>query len=868
MLFISSFGFSQAPTGKIQQYLNDNRGKYNLTSQDIQEWFVESEASSTNTGINNYYIKQKYQGIELFNSVSNIWVKNNEVINGGQGLISNVSSKINTTTATLSVLDGLNSALTLLEIHDSGNHQIIETIDVRNYKISNGNLDDPITAKLVYQLTEDNHLRLAWDFTIDIVGHNHMWSVRIDATNGAVLEKNDMVISCNFEAKKPSSGSTLRSNLFTRSFFKNNSTSILDVQAGNYNVIPFNYESPNHSPRVLISSPSDATASPYGWHDTNGVVGNEYTSTRGNNVYAQEDNDGNDGTGATASGGLTLTFNFPYNGTSSQPSSYTNAALTNLFYMNNMMHDIWYQYGFNEANGNFQQNNYGRGGTVTAFGDAVFGDGQDGATASPQNINNANFSTPADGQRPRMQMYLWNVAPPIEPVTVNTPLDIAGSRVANDNVFSPGHIDIPIAPAIIQSDLVLFDDGVGPDTADACTAPINSAAMNGHIVVIRRGDCTFVSKVKLAQNAGATAVIIVNNVTGTVNMAGADATITIPAVSMDQAIGDPIIARMQTESVNATIQLAGIPFVNADGDFDNGVIAHEYGHGISTRLTGGPSNSSCLQNGEQAGEGWSDWFALMMQLKAGDTGTASRGIGTFVVSEPTSGGGIRNFPYSTDMNINPLTFSASNDTESHNRGEFMTAVLWDLTWAYIQKYGMDPNIYTGTGGNNKVMKLVIDGLKLQPCGPSFVDFRTALIAADQATTGGHDYCLITEVFRRRGMGLNASSGSSSNATDQVENFTAFPPGSNCTLSADYFENEELFRVYPNPTNGSINIRINNYNGKASIKVVDINGRVVLENNSTDFNIEKSINLSHLSAGMYIIKVSADSLNFTEKIIKK
>ena len=45
-----------------------------------------------------------------------------------------------------------------------------------------------------------------------------------------------------------------------------------------------------------------------------------------------------------------------------------------------------------------------------------------------------------------------------------------------------------------------------------------------------------------------------------------------------------------------------------DSDLDNGVIAHEYGHGISNRLTGGPTTVTCLNNAEQMGEGWSDWF--------------------------------------------------------------------------------------------------------------------------------------------------------------------------------------------------------------------------------------------------------------------
>ena len=111
------------------------------------------------------------------------------------------------------------------------------------------------------------------------------------------------------------------------------------------------------------------------------------------------------------------------------------------------MHDIVYQYGFNEVSGNFQNSNLGRGGLGN---DYVIADAQDGGGS-----NNANFATPADGTRPRMQMYLW-------------------------------------------------------------TAP------------------------------------------------------------------NP----------------------DRDGDVDNGIIAHEFGHGISNRLTGGPANSSCVGNAEHGGEGY------------------------------------------------------------------------------------------------------------------------------------------------------------------------------------------------------------------------------------------------------------------------
>ena len=133
--------------------------------------------------------------------------------------------------------------------------------------------------------------------------------------------------------------------------------------------------------------------------------------------------------------------------------------------------------------------------------------------------------------------------------------------------------------------------------------------------------------------------------------------------------------------------------------------------------------------------------------------------------------------------------------------------------------------------------------------------------------------MIWDVFARRGLGVNANSGSANSSIDETEDFTTPTPGStpatgsNCTLSVNYFENQELFRVYPNPTNGLLNLRINNYVGKVNIQVIDINGRIVNEFKNEDFNTEKPLNLNNLQSGMYILKVSGDELNFTQKIMK-
>lgn len=90
-----------------------------------------------------------------------------------------------------------------------------------------------------------------------------------------------------------------------------------------------------------------------------------------------------------------------------------------------------------------------------------------------------------------------------------------------------------------------------------------------------------------------------------------------------------------------------------DGDLEAGIVIHEYSHGISTRLTGGPSNSGCLGYGEAGGmgEGWGDFFATMIRMhSAKET--------EFAMGEWASGrvGGIRLFRYSTNMTVNTDTY--------------------------------------------------------------------------------------------------------------------------------------------------------------------------------------------------------------------
>ena len=868
--------FSQSNKQIIQNYLNGPEARSSNLNRELSDWEIQSENSSSTTNIDNCFVVQRYNGIEIFRRVSNFLIKQGKVINVQKQLVSDISKKVNATSPVLSATEALGKAYFQLGIRAKSPPTILEKSSGNKFKLSNGlGIEDPVATNLVYHQANNGTLRLAWNFTIHTSTYDAIWSVRIDALNGKMLEKNNQVISCSFDHNKSYKAENTVSSVVSNVAYKQIFSPVApQVQSGSYRVIPFNATSPDHSSFQLITNPSNAKASPHGWHDTNGTAGAEYTITRGNNVWAKDDFFGNNSTsGLSPDGGSDLLFDFPYGGTGVSASSYIDAANTNLFYMNNIMHDVWYQYGFDEVNGNFQNNNYGRGGTPL---DYVLGDAQDGSLATEMKLNNANFSKTEDGTRPRMQMYLWNSSPSIKPIIINSPGSLVGSYAATQNAFNPGRVDLPVAPAFLQSDLVLYQDSVG-STSLGCSVPTNSAAMNGKIVILKRGTCTFVVKAKAAQDAGAIAVIIVNNADGEFTMSGSDATITIPAISVSKLIGDSIIAQMQSTAVNVKLQIGSSPFINSDGDFDNGIIAHEYGHGISIRLAGGRNISSCLDNKDQMGEGWSDWFALMMQLKPGDVPGAKRGIGTFVSSQPIDGLGIRDYVYSTDRTLNPMTYINTNDyqftddkgvvqTSVHGVGSVWATMLWDLTWAYINKYGYDDNKYTGVGGNNKIMRLVLDGLKLQPCSPTFVDARDAIIAADQATTGGKDFCLIWEVFAARGLGVNASAGDNNVGNDQAEDFTRPAAGANCTLGIVDINQENVMRVYPNPSTGNITVRINNYNGLVAVKVVDLNGRIVYSEDKVTFSNEKSFDLSKLSAGIYMIDIAGEGLKYVDKII--
>jgi hypothetical protein len=125
-------------------------------------------------------------------------------------------------------------------------------------------------------------------------------------------------------------------------------------------------------------------------------------------------------------------------------------------------------------------------------------------------------------------------------VTVNSPAAVAGSKAIGTAGFGA-----PLSSPGITSDLV-YDPSLG------CVAV--TPAVSGKIAMIDRGTCTFVVKVKNAQNAGALAVIIADNAPGApAGLGGADPTITIPSVRISQADGAAIKGQLLLGPVNVTM---------------------------------------------------------------------------------------------------------------------------------------------------------------------------------------------------------------------------------------------------------------------------------------------------------------------------
>jgi len=233
------------------------------------------------------------------------------------------------------------------------------------------------------------------------------------------------------------------------------------------------------------------------------------------------------------------------------------------------------------------------------------------------------------------------------------------------------------------------------------------------------------------------------------------------------------------EGINPTMRIDVCS--DKDGVFDSSVIIHEFAHGLTIRLVGGSSDSGCLFNNEQMGEGWSDWYALVTTMKPGDSEETPRGIATYYRGLGPLGGGVRDYPYSTDMSLNPLTYNSIKTAYiPHGVGTVWAQMLWEMTWGLVNEYGFDSNLNNFTGninqdaGNVMAMAIVTEALKFTPCSPGFVDARDAIMTAGRVMYGVEIECVLWPAFAKRGLGFHAFQGSTRNNDDGMESYE-IPP---------------------------------------------------------------------------------------------
>jgi large repetitive protein len=498
--------------------------------------------------------------------------------------------------------------------------------------------------------------------------------------------------------------------------------------------------------------------------------------TTGNNADAYADltppdfyNAGDLRPGVTAPGVFDRTFTFDI-----QPNANNNqiaAATTQLFYVNNWLHDWWYDSGFDEVAGNAQSSNYGRGGQEK---DPIAAQAQDYS-----GTNNANMSTPADGASPRMQMYLFS-GPANARITVTAPGGVAGDYdVGVAAGFGPQTFDL-------SAPVALVNDGTAPVT-DACTALTNGAELSGKIAFIDRGTCDFVAKVQFAQNAGAVGVIIADNAAGPVaGLGGTSTAITIPTLRITLADGNKLRATIP----GLAVRLFRGPTINLDGTIDNGIVAHEWGHYISNRLIGNAAGLSNNQ-GRSMGEGWGDFTALLMITRAEDANVPSNANwnGAFAAAEYATRGitkdsaffGIRRATYSSDMAKNALTFkhiangqalpttapflpNTSVNSEVHNSGEIWATMLWECYTSLLRAHPF-------AEAQSRMKSYVVNGYKLTPSAPTFLEARDAVLAAAYANDPA-DGDRFWHAFAKRGAGVGAVAPdrASTTHTGLVESF--------------------------------------------------------------------------------------------------
>ena len=222
-----------------------------------------------------------------------------------------------------------------------------------------------------------------------------------------------------------------------------------------------------------------------------------------------------------------------------------------------------------------------------------------------------------------------------------------------------------------------------------------------------------------------------------------------------------------------------------DGDYDMGIIGHEYGHAIENRMIGKGGNRSGHHAGAM-GESHGDLMAMEYLNESGfvptdgenpyavgtyATGNKDRAIRNFGMNYARSGAeptpGVT--PLVNALNFSDLGYDITGG-QVHADGEIWSATNFDIRQALVDKYSasfpasnaqLQRDCAEGKRpadqcpGNRRWMQLVFDSYLLMPVAPSMLQARDAQLAADLMRFGGANQDELWLAFARRGFGENA-----------------------------------------------------------------------------------------------------------------
>jgi hypothetical protein len=211
----------------------------------------------------------------------------------------------------------------------------------------------------------------------------------------------------------------------------------------------------------------------------------------------------------------------------------------------------------------------------------------------------------------------------------------------------------------------------------------------------------------------------------------------------------------------------------ADGAYDMAVVAHEYGHAVANRMTNPIGGSHGQTQGQT--ESWPDLMFVEyfrgFDISTGE-GANPVALAPYVSGDPQAG--IRNYP----MDLSPLNFSNVDydgfgplAASPHSNGEIWSAINFDISERLIETYddqfpaddaALQRRCAEGDlaadrcPGNRRWVQLMFDSFALQGTGPSMLDSRDAMLAADVLRFDGANQQDLWDVFAANAMGVDAS----------------------------------------------------------------------------------------------------------------